>query len=130
MRRRAYLAQALLAIFAVSSLIVVGEGVVRSRLLWGSVAPYVHLVVGVSAAAALWALSTKRYRVARVFAISQATGIVVGWSVSSLPYLIPERLLIIESAASAETLSATLVCVAIALVLVLPSMWALFRVFK
>lgn len=130
MRRRAYLAQALLAIFAVSSLIVVGEGVVRSRLLWGSVAPYVHLIVGVSATAALWALSTNRYRIARFFAISQATGIVVGWSVSSLPYLIPERLLIIESAASAETLSATLVCVAIALILVLPSMWALFRVFK
>jgi len=129
-RLRAYIAQGILAFMAFSALLIVGTGAVRDRLLMGSFAPYLHLWVGCSSIGALWALKSGRAALARILGASQAVGIVSGWTVASWPFLIPDQLKILEAAASPTTLSATLICVTCALVLVLPSLWWLFRIFK
>lgn len=129
-RIRASFAQLALALSAGTALLVLNDSLAIKRLLWGSYAPWLHLTVGLSAILALWTLWYNQAHLARFFGVMQAIGIVSGWTVSSLPYLLPTHLSLAEAAASPETLWATLLCVVIALTLVLPSLWYLIKIFK
>jgi cytochrome d ubiquinol oxidase subunit II len=76
---------------------------------------------------ALWA---RRFRWARICAAGQVTLILWGWALAQYPYLVRPELTIHNSAAPEATLLALLWALAAGVVVLLPSYWYLFHVFK
>jgi cytochrome d ubiquinol oxidase subunit II len=89
-----------------------------------------HLATGLAALGAIWALWTRRFRVARVAAAGQVTLILWGWAVAQFPYLLPPSFTIRGAAAPPRTLHLTLWALAVGAVVLLPSLRYLFRIFK
>jgi cytochrome d ubiquinol oxidase subunit II len=89
-----------------------------------------HVVTGLAASAALAALWWRRYHLARVAVGVQVSLILWGWGVSQYPYLIPPDLTIAGAAAPAVTLRLVLIALGLGVVVLLPSLVYLFRVFK
>ena len=102
-----------------------------------AVAPHRNVVdhriaalVGLAALVAFWALWQRRYAVARVAAAAEVALIVWGWGVAQYPYMLPPDLAIAGAAAPRLTLQLTLGAVALGAVLLFPSLFYLFKVFK
>ena len=104
---------------------LVWQGLTASR--W---APFYHLVVGAVALATFRALLTRRFRLARLLAPAQATLILWGWAFVQFPLLLPPDLSIEGTAAPAVTLRLVLGALVLGLLLLVPSLAYLFRVFK
>jgi cytochrome d ubiquinol oxidase subunit II len=111
-------------------------------LLANSGAPYVryHLghttwgamtmgLAGFSALAALTSLWQRRYRIAFVCTVSYVMFIVWGWGVSQYPYLVIPSVTITDSA-PIQTLQLVLAAVLIGALLLFPSLYYLYRIFK
>jgi cytochrome d ubiquinol oxidase subunit II len=79
---------------------------------------------------ALWAVWRSRPRIARAAVIGQVVLVLWAWAIGQWPYLVPPDLTISATAAPAATLTGMLVVIAVGGVLLLPSLWLLFRVFK
>jgi cytochrome d ubiquinol oxidase subunit II len=82
------------------------------------------------AAGALITLGLRRYRWARIFAIGEVTFILGGWSLAQYPHLIVPDLTLLNSAAPTATLRLLIIALCIGAVLLLPSLFFLFRIFK
>jgi len=104
---------------------LVWRGLTSSR--W---APLYHAMVAAAALTAFWALFTRRTRLARMAAAAQASLILWGWAAVQYPYLIPSDLTIENSAAPPATLKLVVIALIAGLVLLVPSLVYLFRVFK
>jgi cytochrome d ubiquinol oxidase subunit II len=78
----------------------------------------------------LIALWRRRYRWARIAAIGEVTLILSGWSLAQYPHLIVPDLTLLNSAAPPETLRLLVVALSLGAVLLLPSLFFLFRIFK
>ena len=87
----------------------------------------VTTLVGVAAAAALW---FKRYGWARVLIVAEAAFLLLSWGVSQYPYIIPPDVTAANASSPQETQVFLLVGIIIALIIVVPSLWFLFYVFK
>src|SRR6266705_3383222 len=87
----------------------------------------VTMLVGVAAAAALW---FRRYRWARVLIVAEAAFLLLSWGVSQYPYIIPPDVTAANASSPQETQVFLLVGIIIALIIVVPSLWFLFYVFK
>jgi cytochrome d ubiquinol oxidase subunit II len=87
-------------------------------------------MVGVSAVAGgltlalVWA---GRFGVARLTAAVAVAAITVGWAFAQDPYLLPPELTLDEAAASDATLEALVIGVGLGSILLLPSLWLLYR---
>ncbi|HEV3102296.1 MAG TPA: cytochrome d ubiquinol oxidase subunit II [Candidatus Dormibacteraeota bacterium] len=79
---------------------------------------------------ALWGVWRLRPRVARIAVAAQVVFVLWGWAVGQWPYLVPPDLTIVNAAAPDATLRAWLVVIALGMLLVIPSLAVLFRVFK
>lgn len=98
-----------------------------------SVSPWatsLHVVTGVAAVAAIVCLARERDRLARGFAVAQATAIVVGWGVAQFPYLAYPGYTIAETAAPASVLVPVLVALGAGAVVLVPALAYLFSVFS
>ncbi len=131
-RRRALAAG--LGVF-VAAMLTLGLAWGEAPLVWSGLvtAPRaipVHLLTGVSATLALWALWARRYALARVAAIAQISLILWGWALAQFPWLLPPTLSITDAAAPAITLKLTLGALGAGALLLFPSLYYLFRVFK
>ncbi|MBD5657668.1 MAG: cytochrome d ubiquinol oxidase subunit II, partial [Candidatus Eremiobacteraeota bacterium] len=80
--------------------------------------------------AVLFAMWSKRYAFARVIVAFEAIAVLAGWYASQAPYLVPGVLTFAQAAAPTETLRAFLWLTAGGALLLIPSLWLLFRVFK
>lgn len=89
-----------------------------------------QIATGLAALVAIWALWTRRWRVARIAAPAQVALIIWGWAALQYPAIVPGRLSIAEAAAPAITLQLALWALAVGGAVLLPSLWYLFRVFK
>lgn len=98
---------------------------VQSPMAWP-----MHGAVGVCAAAAIWTLWTRRYRLARVAAAAQVTLIFWGWGLAQYPDLVPPDFSIAGSAAPPQTLRLVLIALVVGALLIVPGFVYLFRVFK
>ena len=87
----------------------------------------VTMLVGVAAAAALW---FRRYGWARVLIVAEAAFLLLSWGVSQYPYIIPPDVTAANASSPQETQVLLLVGIIIALMIVVPSLWFLFYVFK
>ena len=89
-----------------------------------------HILTGLSALTAFFALWTRRFQLARVAAAAQASLILWGWAAAQYPYLLPPDLTIRGASAPPVTLRLTLYVLGAGAVVLLPSLFYLFRVFK
>jgi cytochrome d ubiquinol oxidase subunit II len=110
-----------LAADAVPSLWVsLTQGVARPFLL---IAPAFGL-------ASLASLYLRQHRLAAAAAVGQTAAILFGWGVASYPYLIFPTVTLAGAAAAPQVQLAILVGAAAGLLVLVPSLWLLFRLFK
>lgn len=90
----------------------------------------VRVATGACAVLALLALALRRYRVARVAAMAQVALILWGCGLALHPYLVPPDLTIENAAAPRRTLTLLLASLSAGALILFPSLFYLFRVFK
>jgi cytochrome bd ubiquinol oxidase subunit II len=129
-RRRGLIAGALTAALGLLGLILSPS---EAAFLWHGLLdkaiPVVILtmLVGVATAAALW---FRRYGWARVLIVAEAAFLLLSWGVSQYPYIIPPDVTAANASSPQQTQVFLLVGIIIALIIVVPSLWFLFYVFK
>ncbi len=92
--------------------------------------PLVVAVATVAAVFALWAVWTRRYRLARLAAAAQVSCVIWGWALRQYPFILPPTLTIGDASAPARTQGLVLGALAAGLVVLVPSLVYLFKVFK
>jgi cytochrome d ubiquinol oxidase subunit II len=131
-RRRALGSGVALFVAAVLALVLSLDGapLVRDGLIFAAWAVPLHLLTAAAAITAFAALRARRWRVARAAAAMQVSLILWGWALSQYPYILPPDLSIASAAAPTATLRLVLGAVGLGAVVLLPSLYYLFRVFK
>ncbi len=89
-----------------------------------------HVLTAIFAIGAFVTLWTRRYLVARVCAAGQVTLILLGWAFAQFPHLVEPDLTISSAAAPQITLELLLGALAAGAILLFPSYYCLFRIFK
>jgi cytochrome bd ubiquinol oxidase subunit II len=85
------------------------------------------MVIGLAAAATLF---FRYYSMARLLIAAETAFLLGSWGVSQIPYLIPPDITVDAGAGAPSTLRLLLVGVIIGLIIVIPSIWLLFYIFK
>jgi cytochrome d ubiquinol oxidase subunit II len=85
------------------------------------------MIVGLATAIVLF---QRRYRVARILIIAEAAFLLSSWGLSQYPYIIPPRFTIDNSANAPNVIVILLISVGIGLLILIPSLYYLFSVFK
>jgi cytochrome d ubiquinol oxidase subunit II len=130
---RAFRARALGAGVVTGLVALAGLLVLRSdaRALYDGLTSGGGLVMVVISAAAgaltLWLVAGERYGPARLSSAAAVTAITVGWVLAQDPYLLPPQLTLEEAAASDATLATLLIGMAIGALMLVPSLWYLYR---
>jgi cytochrome bd ubiquinol oxidase subunit II len=131
-RRRALICG--VAVFFASALVLLlspaSAPLVRGGLLGSPWAVPLHLLTAAAAIAVLAALWLREYRLARLAVGLQVSLIFWGWAMAQYPYLLPPSFTVSNTAAAPDTLRFTLIVLAAGAVILLPSLWYLFKVFK
>jgi cytochrome d ubiquinol oxidase subunit II len=128
---------------ALASAVAVGVMALVVFLLSGGGAPMIRhwmtrswwtwplqISTAIFAISAIYALWIRRFRIARFCAAAQATLILWGWGAAHYPFLVAPGLTIHNSAAPAVTLRLVWWVLLAGSVLLFPSLYYLFRVFK
>jgi cytochrome d ubiquinol oxidase subunit II len=89
-----------------------------------------HLATAASATTAFFALWKRRPALARVAVVAQTTLILLGWAASQYPYLLVPSHTLASAAANPRTQELLLIALAAGSVLLFPSLYVLYRVFK
>jgi cytochrome d ubiquinol oxidase subunit II len=82
---------------------------------------------GLAGIATLALIITERYGPARLTAAAAVGAMTVGWAFAQSPYFLPPELTLDEAAASDATLGAVLVAIGIGAIILVPSLWYLYR---
>ena len=131
-RRRALVSGIAVGVVAFLSLLLARTG---APLVWeGLVGRHwslpLHAATALAAMGALGGLARRRFEFARTCAALQVTFVLWGWGVSQFPYLVPPSLTFTDAAAPPAVLGAVLEALAAGTVILAPSLWLLYRVFK
>ncbi len=131
-RRRAIVSGIVVGVLAliVFLLAETGAPTVRagiSRTVW---ALGLHIFTAIFAVGAFYTLWIRKYKLARFFAAAQVTMILVGWAIAQFPFLVEPDITIYNSAAPPVTLRLLLGALILGAVLLFPSYYYLFKVFK
>ena len=131
-RRRAIEAGLVLPVTAYAALLAAEPLAprVQHMLLHSSLAGPIHiaaLIAGLGAIVALW---TRRFRLARVAAGALVVLIIWGWLFAQFPFLVPPTLTIFDAASPPATLRAFVGAIAVGAIVLIPSLWYLYGVFR
>lgn len=85
------------------------------------------MIIGLATAVMLY---RKQYRLARILIITEAAFLLSSWGLSQYPYIIPPHLTIDNAANAPNVIITLLIGIGIGLVILLPSLYYLFSVFK
>ena len=123
------------AVFVAAGLVLLlamtGDAPLVLRGLLGSTwAIPLHLATGAAAITAFAAVWFRRYRLARLAAGLQVSLIIWGWALAQYPYLLPPDFTVRNAAAPDATLRLVAWALLGGALVLLPSLWYLFRVFK
>jgi cytochrome d ubiquinol oxidase subunit II len=131
-RWRAILSGIAVGVFALVAALLAGPatGQFRARLMQGSWSWPLQIATGAAALGAFASLWLRRYRFARALAVAQVALIVLGWGLAQRPNLLGNDLTIQGSAAPDDALRPVLIALAAGSLVLLPSFFYLFRVFK
>ncbi len=129
-RRRAMGAGATFVVLAMLSLLLARSQAPR---IWQGLTAeawvFVPCALG-SAALSAWAVWTRRFRLARLATAAAVVTLLTGWALAQYPYLVVPDLTFESSAAPGPTLRALIVVLVLGAVVLIPSLWLLFAVFK
>jgi cytochrome d ubiquinol oxidase subunit II len=131
-RLRALLAGIAVGLLALVVFVLAGTGAptVRAGISRSSWALALHMLTAAFAIGAFYTLWTRRYRAARLCAAAQVTLILLGWAFAQFPYLIEPDISITSAAAPQSTLQLLLAALIAGALLLFPSYYYLFRIFK
>ncbi|HET7248611.1 MAG TPA: cytochrome d ubiquinol oxidase subunit II [Gemmatimonadales bacterium] len=131
-RRRALASGVAVGVAALAALIVAGPTapLMRHGLLGSDWAQPFQVVTGVVALGALGALVLGRYALARLAAVLWISLVLWGWAWSQYPYVVPPDMTIESAAAPSATLRLVLAALVLGALVLVPSLFYLFRVFK
>jgi cytochrome d ubiquinol oxidase subunit II len=107
-----------------------GAPSVRAGLTASAWALPLHIATASCATGAFYALWARRYRLARACVAGQAALIIWGWALAQYPYLVEPNITIQSAAAPRLTLCLLLGALAGGALILFPSLYYLFRVFK
>lgn len=131
-RRRALVSGVVVGLLALTVFVLAQTGAptVRagiSRTWWALI---LHVCTGLFATGAFYALWTRRYQLARICAAAQVTMILLGWALAQYPHLVEPNITIFSAAAPQITLQLLLAALVAGVILLFPSYYYLFRIFK
>lgn len=131
-RRRALLAGVVVGGLALTVFMLSGSGApkVRAGLSASAWAWPLHLATAVCDLGAFYTLWSRAYRLARLCAAGQVTLILWGWALAQFPYIVEPDITIHSAAAPHATLQLLLIALAAGALLLFPSFFYLFHVFK
>ncbi len=131
-RLRALLAGVVVGLLALTVFLLAGTGAptVRAGISRTSWALGLHFLTAVAATSAFFTLWTRRYKVARVCAAAQVTLILLGWAFAQFPHLVEPDITLWSAAAPQITLQLLLGALVAGALLLFPSYYYLFRIFK
>jgi len=131
-RLRAILSGVVVGILALTVFVLAETGAptVRAGISRTSWALALHFLTAVSATSAFYALWARKYRLARVCAAAQVTLILLGWAFAQYPHLVEPDIRIFSASAPRSTLQLLLGAVIAGAILLFPSYYYLFRIFK
>ncbi len=129
-RRRALFMGAITAVLGTLGLLL---SPLEAPLLWNGMfaraLPVVitTMAIGLATAALLF---WRRYNLARAMIILETAFLLGSWGLSQYPYIIPPHITIANSANDPHVILALVIAIAIGMVILLPSLYYLFSVFK
>jgi len=131
-RRRALGAGVCVGVAAAVAFVLSGHGAPRvaEALLARAWSWPFHFLTAAVALTALVALGKRRLRLARAAAAVQTVLILFGWALAQYPYLVVPDLSLASASASPQTQRLLLIVLVAGLPVLIPSLVALFRVFK
>jgi cytochrome d ubiquinol oxidase subunit II len=131
-RRRALASGVAVGAAALVALVTAGPSapLMRHGLVGSRWALPFQLITGVVAMGALAALLRRRYALARVAVMLQVSLVLWGWAWSQYPYVVPPDITIASAAAPLTTLQLVIVALVLGALVLVPSLFYLFRVFK
>ena len=131
-RRRAIIAGLVLPVTAYGALLAAEPLAprVQKMLLHSSAAMPIHIAAMIAGLGAVIALWVRRFKLARLAAGALATLILWGWMFAQFPFLVPPTLTIFDAAAPPATLRAFVTAIAVGAVVLIPSLWYLYGVFR
>ncbi len=131
-RRRALASGAIVGVLALIVFLLAGTGAptVRAGISRSSWALALHILTAIFAIGAFVTLWIRRYRLAQICAAGQVSMILAGWAFAQYPFLIEPDMTIYSAAAPPITLQLLLGALAAGAILLFPSYYYLFRVFK
>jgi len=131
-RLRAIIAGVVVGLLALIVFILAGKGAptVRAGISRSWWALGLHILTAVFAIGAFYTLWTRRYRLARICAAAQVTLILLGWAFAQFPDLVEPDITIASAAAPRATLQLLLIALVLGALLLFPSYYYLFRIFK
>jgi cytochrome d ubiquinol oxidase subunit II len=77
-----------------------------------------------------WSVFTRRYRLSRLFAVGEISLLIIGWGLAQYPYLVYPDMAFTAVAAPTATLRFLVLSLPLGGLLIIPSLWFLFTVFK
>lgn len=131
-RLRALLAGVVVGLLALTVFLLAKTGAptVRAGISRSWWALGLHLFTAIFAIGAFVTLLTRRYPLARICVAAQTTLILLGWAFAQFPHLVEPDITISSAAAPQITLKLLLGAVAAGAILLFPSYYYLFRIFK
>ena len=131
-RLRALFAGVAVGLLALIVFVLAGTGAptVRAGISRSSWALALHILTAIFALGAFYTLWTRRYRAARVCTAGQVTLILLGWAFAQFPYIVEPNISITSAAAPQITLRLLLGALIAGAILLFPSYYYLFRIFK
>ncbi|GCF08896.1 cytochrome d ubiquinol oxidase subunit II [Dictyobacter arantiisoli] len=129
-RSKALIAGAVTAVLgALGLLLSISEAPVIWQGLLARAIPIVvaTMIIGVATAVTLF---LRHYRIARLLMIAETAFLLGSWGLSQYPYIIPPNYTIANSANDPAVITILLVGIVIGLIILLPSLYYLFSVFK
>jgi len=87
----------------------------------------ITMLIGIGTAAALF---FRRYKLARVLIVMEVAAFLGAWGISQFPYILPPNLTVVQAASPPTTMREFLYSALVGLLVLLPSFWFLFHVFK
>ncbi len=131
-RTRALIAGVAVAVMALIVFALSEDGApgIRIRLSGSWWSWPLQIATAIAAAGAWYGIWIRRFELARGCAVLQVSFIVWGWAVSQYPYMVAPSLTIANAAAPPQTLQLLIGAVGAGALVLLPSFYYLFRVFK
>lgn len=131
-RKRALVSGVVVGLLALTVFILAKTGAptVRggiSRSIWAAA---LHVSTAIFAIGTFYTLWTRHYRLARLFAAGQVTLILLGWAFAQYPHLVEPNITLFSAAAPRITLELLLAALIAGAILLFPSYYYLFLVFK